>query len=607
MNRNTHVKINLKNIFSLILILFLCKTNAQSKPFYTSFFKSKQYKIEVQNLYKICKNSRIDGVHRLCLDFMRKSKLRKSQADFFDFCKLFKKQSIADNNILLYRRIELIELIQKLRYQPESDYQTEKKFEALYNTFLNDNDKSAALECLFELGQIYSFEKSLQSLKILFFAEKFAQKNNLEKDYSYQGVLHKIGYILWQLNKPELSTKYLIKGLKTNNSIPMDSLVSLNAIGINYQKMNQLKASNLYFDFASKVALNDQNLIFNVVIKGNQALTFFKLKQYDFAFKNANLDKNMCYQENLWENAVGALNLLVKIEIKRNKFSHAKTLLDSLNSVVVKIKPDDSFSLKRQKEANYLYYLAIKNYEKAFVCYKSFVQFDSIYQEYVSKNKISEMQINAAVKMYKEEMTKKEYDKKVNTILKIIFGVLFVLVMILLVRYLFKKIGLVEKEKTEITKINEAQVLEIEKLKIQLLNQLQLIKNENSNYQAIQLSQFTEDFNIELSNNNNENIEFLKNYDLSQKANWEEFKKLFNTIHPNFQVNIQTKISLISAAETRLLMLHKLGLKSKEIAETLLISPDSVKKAKYRLYKKIGINTVQELDSFIRNHLEDAS
>jgi DNA-binding CsgD family transcriptional regulator len=143
---------------------------------------------------------------------------------------------------------------------------------------------------------------------------------------------------------------------------------------------------------------------------------------------------------------------------------------------------------------------------------------------------------------------------------------------------------------------------------MQLLNQLQLIKDENSHFRALQLSKSQlhddNDSKLEVASDSSENIEFLKNYNLSQKGNWEEFKIIFNSIYPNFQLNIASKINSISSAETRLLMLHKLGLSSKEIADILFISADAVKKAKYRLYKKIGISTVLELDNFIKSDLD---
>lgn len=600
---------NHKNSLFLFIIFLSFKIIAQTKPNNNSFFNSKEYEFSLDSLYQIAEKSRFDAVHKLCLDFLIQHKLRNDEKAVYKLCSLFRKKALLDSNQKMLRRIQIVLETQKLRFNSSSNLLAKQSLEKLFTDFESEEDFSAALACLSELGQYYGNSKNnLDVLQVLFYAEKFAIKNELQNDFSMQRILHTIGFVLWDLNKPELSTEYLLKAIRSKNSSSMDSIVSYNAIGINYQKLNQLKTSNLYFDFASKVSLKNNNLVFNTIIKGNQASTFFKLEQYDLAFKNANLDKNMCYREQLWENAIGALNLLVKTELKRNNFVHAKILLDSLNSIETKIKPEDSFSLKRNKEANYLYYSTIGKYDKAFFYYKSFVKFDSIYQENISKYKISNEQINASVKMYKEEMTKKEEEKKIKTILNIFFSVLFITAFLFFLRYLYKKIRLIEKEKIKISKINEDQALEIDKLKIQLLNQLQLIKDENSNFQAIQLSrpqlQEVEDFNSELPIKNNENINFLKNYNLSQKENWEEFKNLFNSIYPNFQLNIQTKINLISGAETRLLMLHKLGLNSKEMAHTLLISPNGVKKAKYRLYKKIGINSVQELDSFIREHLD---
>jgi DNA-binding CsgD family transcriptional regulator len=47
-------------------------------------------------------------------------------------------------------------------------------------------------------------------------------------------------------------------------------------------------------------------------------------------------------------------------------------------------------------------------------------------------------------------------------------------------------------------------------------------------------------------------------------------------------------------------MLHKLGLNNNEIAKTLLISPDSVRTGKYRLYKKFGVSSAEELDKVLQ-------
>lgn len=135
--------------------------------------------------------------------------------------------------------------------------------------------------------------------------------------------------------------------------------------------------------------------------------------------------------------------------------------------------------------------------------------------------------------------------------------------------------------KSEINTLNFKQIKEIDRLKKALLNQLELIKNDNSNFQ-----------------NKLEDIKALKEFNLSQKEQWESFKNLFFSTYPTFQSILDLKLGKTSNGELRLIMLHKLGLNNKEISQSLFISIDGVKKANYRLYKKMNLKTSQELIDF---------
>jgi flagellar basal body-associated protein FliL len=59
---------------------------------------------------------------------------------------------------------------------------------------------------------------------------------------------------------------------------------------------------------------------------------------------------------------------------------------------------------------------------------------------HANNNVISEMQINAAKKIYEEEMTKKENQKKLIKILTIILAVIILVLIFFLVSYLYKKV-----------------------------------------------------------------------------------------------------------------------------------------------------------------------
>lgn len=85
---------------------------------------------------------------------------------------------------------------------------------------------------------------------------------------------------------------------------------------------------------------------------------------------------------------------------------------------------------------------------------------------------------------------------------------------------------------------------------------------------------------------------------------WEDFKMYFENVHPAFIQALKRKIPNISSADIKLCTLLKLNLNSKEIADMMGISPDSVKTARYRLRNKMNLNREQNLTDFIA-HLDD--
>jgi DNA-binding CsgD family transcriptional regulator/tetratricopeptide (TPR) repeat protein len=72
--------------------------------------------------------------------------------------------------------------------------------------------------------------------------------------------------------------------------------------------------------------------------------------------------------------------------------------------------------------------------------------------------------------------------------------------------------------------------------------------------------------------------------------NWTSFLSEFELVYPHFYGHLNPLSSTpLSISERRLCALIKLNLSNKEIAEYIFVSPDSVKKAKNRLFKKFDI------------------
>jgi DNA-binding CsgD family transcriptional regulator len=89
---------------------------------------------------------------------------------------------------------------------------------------------------------------------------------------------------------------------------------------------------------------------------------------------------------------------------------------------------------------------------------------------------------------------------------------------------------------------------------------------------------------------------------LSNDFEWEDFKRRFKELNPNFLENLIKKHPNLSKSDIRLLTLIKVDYTQKEIANILGIEPDSVKKAKSRVRKKLELPSSIVLNDYLSKY-----
>lgn len=80
---------------------------------------------------------------------------------------------------------------------------------------------------------------------------------------------------------------------------------------------------------------------------------------------------------------------------------------------------------------------------------------------------------------------------------------------------------------------------------------------------------------------------------------WSKFKMYFDKVFPGLILQLRQKHSNLTGAEERLFLLLKLKTDSREMADMLGISMESVRKNKYRLKKKLSLNENEPLEDYI--------
>lgn len=87
--------------------------------------------------------------------------------------------------------------------------------------------------------------------------------------------------------------------------------------------------------------------------------------------------------------------------------------------------------------------------------------------------------------------------------------------------------------------------------------------------------------------------------DVQDEEEWDQFMQEFISVHEGFFDRMIEKHGSMSKNEVRLISLLKMNLSSKDIAGSLRISYDGVKKARYRLRKKLGLESDTDLQEYL--------
>ncbi|THU33447.1 hypothetical protein FAM09_25190 [Niastella caeni] len=88
---------------------------------------------------------------------------------------------------------------------------------------------------------------------------------------------------------------------------------------------------------------------------------------------------------------------------------------------------------------------------------------------------------------------------------------------------------------------------------------------------------------------------------LTESDHWADFIKNFNLLHAHYVDNITLRHPDLTSNEVRLICFILSGLSNKEIAGIFSVEPESVKKARYRLKKKLNLAEDESLGFYLQN------
>jgi hypothetical protein len=382
--------------------------------------------------------------------------------------------------------------------------------------------------------------------------------------------------------------------------------LAYNSLGTIYEIKKQKDSSFSYFKLAVSEFEKSKNIAYlpdGYIKLGDYAkLKNEKGNSFDFynkAFAIANTTQNKQAQVNTLV-ALGKWNLDLN-----NNPAQAATLFKKANTIASQLS-DKIFEIKTivcliDLNKNQKNYFEVSQLQNKILTLKD--NYYSLEREQIAKN--LEVQFEVAEKDRKLELISKE--KEVSKLTNfLLIALISILIIVFSLLYFFLK--RINKRDKELLKTNK-NLLQIqdEQKKIkeqQLNNDIEHKENQLSaiTIQMLQKNELFDEIKKIIQNNeatNNVQLAKLVNQHFTNDNNWSDFDKYFESINKNFYTKLKTSFPEIGSNDLKICALIKLNLSIKEMASILNISPDSVKTARYRLRKKLQLNTENNLTEFI--------
>ena len=444
-----------------------------------------------------------------------------------------------------------------------------------------------------EIATIY-MDKGVYELGIKHMLAGLSGLDSLKKPHPRQraDMLVGVGRIESLRGNDEAALEPLMEGLEIfeDQENHLWACITHTEIGYAYLGLDNIDKGIEHFKKSLEISINSGRKGFEAICYHNLGLANRKKGNLDLAEQF--LKKSIDLGKTTANNSVSSLNELGSLSLEKNEplesikhHTEAIQLADSIKSLV---------ELKDGYKGRSLAYELNGQYQKALEDKKQFIILnDSIFNSTKSQQ-IEELRTIYETEKKEQQITLLEQEAKVSRLQKYLLGGglgLSVLV------FGFGFYGI--RQKLKRNKAEKAKLdAELDFKKKELTTHALNLAKKNEVLESIK--QKAEALKKEESvKTGYQNLIRTIDFDLQDDNNWKNFSRYFEEVHKDFNSNVKARFPEVTPNELRLLALLKMNLSSKEIANILNISHEGIKKARYRLRKKLNIQTEDSLQDLV--------
>lgn len=430
-----------------------------------------------------------------------------------------------------------------------------------------------------------------------YFTEAYKQVKQNGDEEQMATLLNNLGLVHWRLEDNNAAMECYNEAAQLAKKLNMTRL-----LGLTYTNrsliLKEKRIFNEAFEFNNKaieifkeideprdlaIAYNNQGQIYRYGNQLDPALTYYKLSLEE-SLRNE-------YREGM---ATAYQNLSTVYALKGDKekaFYNARKCLALSLKLNSKVRTSEAyFELARNHEHfnrpdSSLYYLK-KHYE-----------WEREILESNQKELLSRYQAGLGVEVKNLRIQNLQHEQEIaaNRLWFIAIGVFIALLFIAFFVYRYLSKIRFRKSQLELDLYNTQKIIDVKEreLKTYILD----LSKKNSIINRLQEEKTKETIHEEATE---EEVAQLLEQKILTDDDWEKFKVRFNSIYPDFFSRIKDSHINLTEAEIRIMVLMRLELNGKDMANILGISPQSVRVCKMRLKKKLLKENYESVEDFLQ-------
>lgn len=461
--------------------------------------------------------------------------------------------------------------------------------------------------------------------------KKFSTNNSVKTEESFAS-LRNLGDEHWRIGNYQEALNYFTKAYEkvkaSGNETEMATL--LNNLGLVHWRLeNNTAAMECYNEAATLAEKNDMKRLLGLTYT-NRALILKEQRNFDSAFNHNNkaielfkeikeprdlaiaynnqgqiyrfsedletalkfylLSLEECKKIDYIEGMATAYQNLSTIYAKQgNKQRAIDTGQKCLNlSYKVKSKVRISEGLRELSHTYDLFNIQ----DSALYYFKKHYNLEKDIMEANQSNLLSQYQANLGIEVKNLRIKNLQNEKKIANSRFMLIAVSVLALLLISAFFVYRYLSIIKfrKKQLEIDLENSIQLIHVkeEELKTYIID----LTHKNKIIHQLQDTD-------QKSTNPEYNIDELLEEKIFTDDGWDRFKKRFAAIYPDFFSKITQSSINVTEAEIRILVLMRLKLNGNDMANTLGISPQSVRVCKMRLKKKLQVNGYNTVEDFL--------